>query len=458
MAFEDITADLPPPRDDEPESLRQDILDELADHLACALDREQQRQSAFPETCESPRERTLKRFGNPAQIALGLWWDAMWGKIMTQRVLVALCGLLAVACCAAVFAAVRLVGLQERALADQRAAWEAQQLAAAQQQRELAQTLQTLRDQFGRSTQNLEWVPVTVRLVGPDGQSGVPAGFRVELRMIENRMPLAPWREVTDAQGVARFPNVHYGQAQVNVEAPWGSAMERTLQIPPGEPLEVEIACPVQPPEQVVVLPRFELPDDLKSRRLYFGLAVGDGYQSIGTESWATALAKRDGVSFPARRLLVGGQGDLRWFDPPRDEDLYLAYGTNGVFEGVRLAGAGLVPQWQAVLFLAHDTSTEKASTAGSDGPESEAPPPRLFEFMHRCELKRDFDFDLDTETKRVVIRLTEAGLESLRRSLSSFDSARPPEGDRQISLGFAKSERGARLPPLIASSRPKKE
>ena len=36
----DIAADLPAPRDDEPESLRRDIVDELADHLQCSLQRE----------------------------------------------------------------------------------------------------------------------------------------------------------------------------------------------------------------------------------------------------------------------------------------------------------------------------------------------------------------------------------------------------------------------------------
>ena len=41
MDFHDtLSADLPPPRDDEPAGLRQDILDELADHLACAYNRE----------------------------------------------------------------------------------------------------------------------------------------------------------------------------------------------------------------------------------------------------------------------------------------------------------------------------------------------------------------------------------------------------------------------------------
>ena len=37
---ERLSALLPPPRDDEPASLRQDILDELADHLICAYNRE----------------------------------------------------------------------------------------------------------------------------------------------------------------------------------------------------------------------------------------------------------------------------------------------------------------------------------------------------------------------------------------------------------------------------------
>ncbi len=37
---ETLSTLLPPPADDEPASLRQDILDELGDHLACAYNRE----------------------------------------------------------------------------------------------------------------------------------------------------------------------------------------------------------------------------------------------------------------------------------------------------------------------------------------------------------------------------------------------------------------------------------
>ena len=36
MNPDDLTAALPSPRDDEPASLRQDIVDELSDHLHCA--------------------------------------------------------------------------------------------------------------------------------------------------------------------------------------------------------------------------------------------------------------------------------------------------------------------------------------------------------------------------------------------------------------------------------------
>ena len=38
--FEALSSELPAPRDDEPARLRQDILDELADHLACSYNRE----------------------------------------------------------------------------------------------------------------------------------------------------------------------------------------------------------------------------------------------------------------------------------------------------------------------------------------------------------------------------------------------------------------------------------
>src|SRR3954451_19581562 len=82
-----LSADLPSPRDDEPASLRDDIVDELADHLACMYRRELLRGA----DASSAKAHVLERFGDPAAVARRLWFDAMKGKIMSQRILVSCC-------------------------------------------------------------------------------------------------------------------------------------------------------------------------------------------------------------------------------------------------------------------------------------------------------------------------------------------------------------------------------
>lgn len=78
---DDVIADLPSPFEDEPPSVRQDIADELADHLACAYRRELLK-TADEETAQ---QRVLDRFGNPRRIAYQLWFQALWGRIMLNR-------------------------------------------------------------------------------------------------------------------------------------------------------------------------------------------------------------------------------------------------------------------------------------------------------------------------------------------------------------------------------------
>ncbi len=89
-----LSAELPPPCEDEPPSLRQDILDELADHLGCAYHRELLRGANPVEA----RPRVLNRFGDPAAVARRLWRDAMKGKIMAQRILIATCFVMVAIC------------------------------------------------------------------------------------------------------------------------------------------------------------------------------------------------------------------------------------------------------------------------------------------------------------------------------------------------------------------------
>ena len=127
MSPSDFTADLPSPRDDEPESLRADIIDELADHLQCAIRREELRsasepwgsapreetndasdcgRSPDPSSARSPDRatqtaynRALARFGDPRTIARKLWWDAMSRRIMMRRITITTVSLAATAAC-----------------------------------------------------------------------------------------------------------------------------------------------------------------------------------------------------------------------------------------------------------------------------------------------------------------------------------------------------------------------
>lgn len=85
IPVDDITKCLPPLHDDEPPSLRQNIVDEILDHLRCSLRREL---LARGDDQAAATQRVLKRFGDPSQVARKLWFQAMWSKIMTQRLLV----------------------------------------------------------------------------------------------------------------------------------------------------------------------------------------------------------------------------------------------------------------------------------------------------------------------------------------------------------------------------------
>ncbi|WP_339685589.1 hypothetical protein [Gimesia maris] len=90
--------DFPPERDDEPSSLRQDIIDELSDHFACALNRELLKN---PDECLA-KQRVIQNFGDPIKIARQLWLDAIKEKIMSQRIMTGISAVMAVCCIAVV--------------------------------------------------------------------------------------------------------------------------------------------------------------------------------------------------------------------------------------------------------------------------------------------------------------------------------------------------------------------
>ncbi len=83
-------------RADEPPTLRQDIVDELTDHLACALEHERRRTGDE----DLARKAVLERFGDPAKLTRRLWWAAMKEVVMRERIILIVVIVLALACIA----------------------------------------------------------------------------------------------------------------------------------------------------------------------------------------------------------------------------------------------------------------------------------------------------------------------------------------------------------------------
>ena len=89
---EDVEHALSGRRPDEPHNLRVDILDEIADHLALATEREREHGL---ENEEAIWTAVLEKFGNPTIVVQQMWWEAMRGAVMkrwTVQILLILAG------------------------------------------------------------------------------------------------------------------------------------------------------------------------------------------------------------------------------------------------------------------------------------------------------------------------------------------------------------------------------
>ncbi len=154
-----LMAVLPPPSVHEPAGLRQDILDELADHLACAHRRELLRGAG----AALAEQRVLERFGDPAAVARRLWFDAMRDRIMTRRLLIA-AGVLLVA--ASVLFNVLIYYQSNRAAAQALEASQRMADALARSQAANEAVLKKLSEisDSSRRVRTPEWNPVTFKL------------------------------------------------------------------------------------------------------------------------------------------------------------------------------------------------------------------------------------------------------------------------------------------------------
>jgi len=384
---DDIAADLPPPRDDEPASLRQDILDELGDHLRCALDRERQRQAAVSSgVAATPEQRALERFGNPAQLALRLWWDAMREKIMTRRLVFGLA--LAMMVLGGTVAGVlfqqllrqqaMMADFQQRMAADaaEQARRHAEQLDAirresreasarlvesaraetasaqaaleeARASRELmAKRVTTLE---GKLDQPSDWNPaeITLRQSAMDGPPA--AGFQVRLSLQGTQSDIPPMAGTSGEDGKVRFERVRYGVYVLRIVAPWKEATLSTVRIQPGESYTATFACPPAAPEPLQGRLRLQLPDDLKTRPLWFRVNLINVSREFAGVRWSTQGPVGQGGSrgsfSSSPNLIFSTDGTLHTPDrPSRMFSSVLDLGQGGEIKGVRIPGKDYHP------------------------------------------------------------------------------------------------------------------
>jgi hypothetical protein len=285
----DIAAELPAPRDDEPESLRRDIVDELADHLQCALHRELLANQASPrrqsgdshseqparqhpqtDVWGSPNhawQQVLTRFGNPATIARRLWFDAMKERLMAQKTMAAALVLAAVALC------VMTAMTWSRSREDRQFLLET--FAA---NREMMQQMSRLQEQMLRDSQanqealkslatadvtNPEWVRDEV-IVHLDSLDGPPAAG-VDVRLTPNGSNTGAMEVTasTDANGRANLGLLRAARYLLTIRSPGGELVADSVSVYPGMPFSDVVVMPSAPCMPVDVTVNVEWPKGL---------------------------------------------------------------------------------------------------------------------------------------------------------------------------------------------------
>ena len=234
--------DFPPRRDDEPSSLRQDIIDELSDHFVCALNRELLKN---PDE-QVARQRVLNQFGDPIKIARQLWLEAMKEKIMSQRIMTGV----AVAMAVCGFIAVGLV-------------WSMVQ----QNERVNLLLLERLDQQASPSTNDAEgMIQIAFQLV-QEGNPQKPAkGFTGTLTNEDGKAESFSLDVVVDETGKLDFGRLPLGKYYLKLHAPWDeTAILKSFVTIPGRDYSQTIVCPDGPPEKVPVKFQVRWPQGLDS-------------------------------------------------------------------------------------------------------------------------------------------------------------------------------------------------
>jgi hypothetical protein len=351
MDFRDaLSTELPAPRDDEPSGLRQEILDELADHLACSYNRELLRGANPGEA----RRRVIERFGDPAAVARRLWLDAMRGRIMTRRFVIATCLVVSLASLSVAGVmwrqtaqvqrdSARAVAEAIRLMSDQSEKARASQQALLEQLHEMSETI--------RSTKSLDWNPVSIKLTEETADGPPVAGAEITLTEWQfgggsgQGGTASAWNEVatrvTDRSGIADLGLVRPGDYSFHVTRSWDQGSELAsgqFKIEPGSRIDKRIVCPKVPLGRVPVRVRLAWPADLAKENLALyatftpepitrgelSWTISDDRPSDRSSGLGRSRMPRSGAMPAARRSVLLGPGTAMAQVRPSREAAYL--------------------------------------------------------------------------------------------------------------------------------------
>ncbi|MDA0833681.1 MAG: hypothetical protein O2955_19795 [Planctomycetota bacterium] len=295
--WRDLAADLPAPRDDEPSHLRDDIVAELADHLSCAMNRELHATGDK----EHAKKNVIDKFGNPTAVAYRLWWDAIKEKIMSQRILIGVTVIMAIACLAA--SGFAWMAVQE-----------GREVNRAMLEKLSSLTLMSEEHPQSLNTLLLDWVPVKVKLVSnehgmvPDGEFQVTLFgklFGTDNVQVDKKLHINEEVEIG---------YVKPGSCTLTVNSPWGDHTTDYQTIMPGTPRTLTVDCPSKPIEDVQLKLDVNWPADLRNENLDLICAVSQGLRHIGETVWQPPLVQdRQGFSGTTKRdwLLLQSSGKV---------------------------------------------------------------------------------------------------------------------------------------------------
>ncbi|MDB5343676.1 MAG: hypothetical protein JWP89_2053 [Schlesneria sp.] len=281
LETDEITKSLPPPRDDEPASLRQDIVDEIRDHMQCSLRRELL-VGRGDET--QARQRVLDRFGNPHVVARRLWFQAMWSKIMTQRLVIG-----SLVCSIVVsITLVVIVGLLMGRMDQQQRDQQAFNIALIEKMGSL------MVPPVAAAPRDPNWNHLQIRMTGGT-ESGPPASGVQVLVSRQPRIgedlptPSEPPRSViVDPSGLADCGDVPPGNYRVMVVTAWGERTNLNVTVKPGADHLERIIVPVKTPAPTKVSLQVEgIKPGPKSKHLLVA-RFGSCDRDFAGRSWTT--------------------------------------------------------------------------------------------------------------------------------------------------------------------------